>query len=123
MPATSQLEWLISMTAMIVVFWSRATRDLLKSFGWGIAGTPRLNAATKLPFLAARPIASLGPARHYSSPSWSIPVRPTGALEPFHSQLGWRLASAYALLGSTILQGGCSHGQHHAAADQERDLD
>src|ERR1700731_271259 len=40
MPATSQLDWLISMTAMIVLFWSRATRDLLKSFGWGIAGTP-----------------------------------------------------------------------------------
>src|SRR5205085_12149647 len=36
MPATSQLDWLISMTAMIVLSWSRATRDLLKSFGWGI---------------------------------------------------------------------------------------
>src|SRR5947207_3406496 len=42
MPATSQLEWLISMTAMIVLFWSRATRDLLKSFGWGITGTPSI---------------------------------------------------------------------------------
>src|ERR1700746_1768335 len=37
------------MTAMIVLFWSRATRDLLKSFGWGIAALHRLNAATKLP--------------------------------------------------------------------------
>src|SRR5438046_1182916 len=63
MPATSQLEWLISMTAMIVLFWSRATRDLLKSFGWGIAGTPSIRSATKLPFLAARPIASPGPTR------------------------------------------------------------
>src|SRR2546423_10648906 len=42
MPATSQLDWLSSMTAMIVLFWSRATRDLLKSFGWGIAGTPSI---------------------------------------------------------------------------------
>src|SRR5437588_9395797 len=50
MPATSQLDWLISMTAMIVLFWSRATRDLLKSFGWGIAALHRLDAATKLPF-------------------------------------------------------------------------
>src|SRR5438270_9935933 len=50
MPATSQLDWLISMTAMIVLFWSRATRDLLKSFGWGIAALHRLHAATKLPF-------------------------------------------------------------------------
>jgi hypothetical protein len=28
-PATSQLEWLGSTTAMIVLFWSKATRDLL----------------------------------------------------------------------------------------------
>src|SRR5256885_14595476 len=49
MPATSQLDWLISMTAMIVLFWSRKTRDLLKSFGWGIAALHRLDAATKLP--------------------------------------------------------------------------
>src|SRR5690242_15853448 len=61
-PATSQLDWLSSMTAMIVLFWSRATRDLLKSFGWGIAALHRLVAATKLPFLAARPIASVGSA-------------------------------------------------------------
>src|ERR1700740_3264945 len=33
-PPTSQLDWLISTTAMIVLSWSRATRDLLKSFGW-----------------------------------------------------------------------------------------
>src|SRR5438067_10089529 len=48
-PPTSQLDWLISTTAMIVLFWSRATRDLLKSFGWGIAALHRLNAATKVP--------------------------------------------------------------------------
>src|SRR5580693_4296418 len=50
MPATSQLDWLISMTAMIVLFWSTETRDLLRSFGWGIAALHRENAATKLPF-------------------------------------------------------------------------
>src|ERR1700758_5182583 len=48
-PPTSQLDWLISTTAMIVLFWSRATRDRLKSFGWGIAALHRLIAATKLP--------------------------------------------------------------------------
>src|SRR6516162_5562307 len=48
-PPTSQLDWLISTTAMIVLFWSRATRDLLRSFGWGIAALHRLHAATKLP--------------------------------------------------------------------------
>src|SRR5215471_20779326 len=51
MPATSQLEWLSSTTAMIVLFWSRATRDLLRSFGWGIAALHRENAATRLPCL------------------------------------------------------------------------
>src|SRR5437763_81270 len=45
----SQLDWLSSTTAMIVLFWSRATRDLLKSFGWGIAALHRLHAARKLP--------------------------------------------------------------------------
>src|SRR5246127_3974763 len=40
-PPTSQLEWFSSTTAMIVLFWSRATRDLLKSFGWGIAALHR----------------------------------------------------------------------------------
>src|SRR5436190_6273331 len=45
----SQLDWLSSTTAMIVLFWSKATRDLLKSFGWGIAALHRLHAARKLP--------------------------------------------------------------------------
>src|SRR5215831_18654981 len=48
-PPISQLDWLSSTTAMIVLPWSRATRDLLKSFGWGIAALHRLDAATKLP--------------------------------------------------------------------------
>src|SRR5882672_3188347 len=39
-PATSQLDWLSSTTAMIVLSWSKATRDLLKSFSGGIRGTP-----------------------------------------------------------------------------------
>src|ERR1700730_16733225 len=70
MPPTSQLDWLISMTAMIVLFWSRATRDLLKSFGWGIAALHRLDTATKLPSLAARPIASLGPPQAGARRPW-----------------------------------------------------
>ena len=43
-----QLDWLISITAMIVLFWSRATRDLLKSFGWGIAGTPSIRCSDEV---------------------------------------------------------------------------
>src|SRR5215472_17643263 len=60
MPPTSQVDWLISTTAMIVLFWSRATRDLLKSFGWGIAALHRLDAATKLP-RPRRPSHSISP--------------------------------------------------------------
>src|ERR1700730_4309255 len=60
-PATSQLDWLISMTAMIVLFWSRATRDLLKSFSWGIAALHRFMQRRSCHLLAARPIGSAGP--------------------------------------------------------------
>src|SRR5580704_11141351 len=67
-PATSQLDWLSSTTAMIVLFWSRATRDLLKSFGWGIAALHRLMQRRSCHFLAVRPIASFGSARARTTP-------------------------------------------------------
>src|SRR3954469_16927866 len=35
-PATSQLDWLISMTAISVLSWSKAVRDRLRSFGCGM---------------------------------------------------------------------------------------
>ena len=44
-PATSQLDWLSSTTAMIVLSWSKATRDLLKSFSWGIVALRQLFAS------------------------------------------------------------------------------
>src|ERR1700726_2810585 len=44
-PATSQLDWLSSTTAMIVLSWSKATRDLLKSFSWGIGVLRQLFAS------------------------------------------------------------------------------
>jgi hypothetical protein len=46
------------------------TRDLLKSFSWGIAALHRLNAATKLP-CPRRPIASSSSAREEISVHWS----------------------------------------------------
>jgi len=33
-----------------VLSWSKATRDLLKSFGWGIRALHQLDAATMVPF-------------------------------------------------------------------------
>jgi hypothetical protein len=44
------VSWLISTTAMIVPSWSRAARDLLKSFGWGIGALHQLATATMVPF-------------------------------------------------------------------------
>src|ERR1700745_2099908 len=52
---------------MIVLFWSRATRDLLRSFGWGIAALHRLLAATKLP-RPRRPPHSVFRFPHRSAP-------------------------------------------------------
>src|ERR1700680_4749454 len=48
-PATTQLDWLISTTAMIVLSWSKVTRDLLKSLGWGIRALHQLGTATMVP--------------------------------------------------------------------------
>jgi hypothetical protein len=44
-PPTSQLDWLSSTTAMILLSWSKATRDLLKSFSWGITALRQLFAS------------------------------------------------------------------------------
>src|ERR1700720_4006935 len=44
-PATSQLDWLSSTTAMIVLAWAKATRVLLKSFSWGIGALRQLFAS------------------------------------------------------------------------------
>src|SRR5271166_2202672 len=63
-PPISQLDWLISTTAMIVLSWSRATRDLLKSFGWGIRALHQLGcsddgaiSSSPAPYHLAAPVA------------------------------------------------------------------
>src|ERR1700730_15949519 len=62
-PPTSQLDWLISMTAMIVLFWVEGDEGPAQVVRLGHRGTPSLDAATKLPFPRRPPIASLGSAR------------------------------------------------------------
>src|SRR6476660_8676045 len=70
-PATSQLDWLISTTAMIVLSWSKATRDLLKSFRWGIGALRQLFASDDGAIsFAACPIPSLR-WREMDSNYWS----------------------------------------------------
>src|SRR6059058_181548 len=91
MPATSQLDWLISTTVMIVLSWSRATRDLLKSFGWGIRALHQLATATMVP-------SPLSPAP-YISPleggGFELPVPPSrrGRSEMRHMEVSRRLDS------------------------------
>src|SRR5499427_9008954 len=59
-PAMSQLARPISMTAIRVVFSSRATGDLLGSFGFGMVSTPSvLSDDDGASSLAVRPIASV----------------------------------------------------------------
>jgi hypothetical protein len=55
MPATSQFDWLISMTAITVLFSSRAASDLLRSFGCGMGHPIGLFAATMMPFSRRSP--------------------------------------------------------------------
>src|SRR6266403_1688495 len=69
-PPTSQLDWLISTTTMIVLSWSKATRDLLKSLGWGIRALHQLATATMVPSPRWReqdsnPRSPLGEEREY----------------------------------------------------------
>src|SRR6185295_12987891 len=71
-PPTSQLDWLISTTTMIVLSWSRATRDLLKSFGWGIRALHQLVQRRWCHFLAARPI----PSRRLEQTEFELLVPP-----------------------------------------------
>src|ERR1700750_123856 len=87
MPATTQLDWLIAMTAMIVLFWSRATRDLLKSFGWGIAGTPSIRGSDEVA-IPRRPPHSVSRDRPIPVLSGSIALR--ACWRGWSSSASWR---------------------------------
>src|SRR5258707_13247687 len=68
-PATSQLDWLSSTTAMIVLSWSNATRDLIKSFSWRIGALRQLFASDDGAIsFAACPIPSLRWSEQDSNP-------------------------------------------------------
>src|SRR5260370_42229154 len=82
-PPTSQLDWLSSTTAMIVLSWSKATRDLLKSFSWGIGGTPSVICQRRwCHLLAACPI-----------PSHRWRERDSNLRSPHHHSLGRTLTT------------------------------
>src|SRR6516164_2452557 len=58
-PPTSQLDWHISTTAMIVLSWSRATRDCSNRSAGASRHSIDSSKSDEIAILAARPIASL----------------------------------------------------------------
>src|SRR5580704_1923115 len=106
-PATSQLDWLISTTAMIVLSWSRATRDLLKSFGWGIRALHQLATATMVPF----------PRR---LPHTISPLERDGFESPVPQQIRsrFRESSHFSHDGLTVSRPGT--GRCYGAGDEEK---
>src|ERR1700738_5369333 len=83
---TSQLAWLISITAISVLSWSRAVRDRLKSLGCGIGVLHRFFPAAMVPpprrpphtilFLGSL-MGELATAALYgpSGVNWKVPMR------------------------------------------------
>src|ERR1700738_3736169 len=79
-PAISQLDWLSSTTAMIVLSWSKATRDLLKSFSWGIGALRQLFASDDGAIsFAACPIPSLRWREPDSNHRFRLRYSPSGS--------------------------------------------
>src|SRR3984893_18131726 len=110
-PATSQLDWLSTTTAMIVLSWSKAARDLLKSFSWGIRALRQLFASDDgaissppAPYhlsAGGRWIRTLGPPsegqrfrRRPLTPSGRKSVWETGEILASHQPYGHRWAPA-----------------------------
>src|SRR4029077_15201074 len=81
-PATSQLDWLISTTALIVLSWSNATRDLLKACPGAGRGRSAGASGHSVSYLPATMVPSPSPPAPYhlcaggvrgiqpSSPTW-----------------------------------------------------
>src|SRR6266404_3285509 len=91
-PATSQLDWLSSTTAMIVLSWSKATRDLLKSFSGGIRGTPSVICQRRWCHLLRRLPHTISPVEESGfeplvPATWTTPARPSPGA---HSRSGRR---------------------------------
>src|SRR3954451_13104860 len=75
-PATSQFDWLISMTAISVLSWSKAVRDRLRSFDCGMGHSIGLldSAEGDMP-------SPLAPYHLHSPPFGRMPASACGAVE------------------------------------------
>src|SRR4029077_19532145 len=64
-PATSQLDWLISTTALIVLSWSNATRDLIKACPGAGRGRSAGASGHSVSYLPATMVPSPSPPAPY----------------------------------------------------------
>src|ERR1700720_3630017 len=78
-PATSQLDWLISTTAMIVLSWSKATRDLLKACPGAGRGRSAAASGHSVSYLPATMVPSPSPPAPYHLSAGGRWIRTSGS--------------------------------------------
>src|SRR6202035_4392165 len=79
-PATSQLDWLISTTAMIVLSWSNATRDLIKACPGAGRGRSAGASGHSVSYLPATMVPSPSPPAPYHLSAGGKRIRTVAAL-------------------------------------------
>src|SRR5258705_11049332 len=77
-PATSQLDWLSSTTAMIVLSWSKATRDLLKACPGAGRGRSAGASGHSVSYLPATMVPSPSPPAPYHLAAGGSEIRTLG---------------------------------------------
>src|SRR5882757_9114498 len=77
-PATSQLDWLSSTTAMIVLSWSKATRDLLKACPGEGRGRSAGSSGHSVSYLPATMVPSPSPPAPYHLSGGGSRIRTLG---------------------------------------------
>src|SRR6202040_4237813 len=77
-PATSQLDWLSSTTAMIVLSWSKATRDLLKACPGAGRGRSAGASGHSVSYLPATMVPSPSPPAPYHLSAGGMGIRTVG---------------------------------------------
>src|SRR5580700_11042494 len=80
-PATSQLDWLISTTAMIVLSWSNATRDLIKACPGAGRGRSAGASGHSVSYLPATMVPSPSPPAPYHLSAGGRWIRTVGTAD------------------------------------------
>src|SRR3984893_12148404 len=113
-PATSQLDWLISTTAMIVLSWSNATRDLMKASPGAGGGRSAGASGHSVSYLPATMVPSPSPPAPYHLSAGAKRIRTAGARCRSHNEAqpcsssGLPAEPAYECGGASLTKGsGC----------------